>query len=148
MLRNIINNSQKGVDATYKAHAELKRGMAVTKGENGLTSFLSKEGVNGVFFVDKEPIDNSDLRSAYTIRPDYTDAYETVKAGERMVLVPYTKGEVFATDQISGELASGDYITYGTNGLGKKSTDETGYICRGIVNDCGVKNLYKIEVLY
>lgn len=148
MLRNIINNAQKGVEATYTAHAELKRGMAVTKGENSLTAFLTEEGVKGVFFVDKEPIDNSDLGAAYTIRPDYTDAYETVKTGEKMVLVPYVKGEVFATDQISGELAAGDYVTYGTDGLAKKSSDETGYICRGVVNDCGVKNLYKIEVLY
>ncbi len=146
MLRNIINNGQKAVDSTYTAHDNLKRGMGVVKSLNGLTAFLSADGVKGIFVTDKEPID-SRLESAYTIRPDYSDTYEAISKGEKLVLVPYVKGEIFATDQVSEKLSEGDSVAWGADGLAKKSSSDTGYVCRGTVNDCGIKTLYKIEVI-
>lgn len=146
MLRNIINNGQKAVDATYTAHDNLKRGMGVVKSSNGVTAFLSSDGAKGIFIADKEPID-SGPESAYTIRSDYSDTYENIVKGEKLVLVPYVKGETFATDQVKGELAEGDSVTWGTDGLAKKSSGDTGYVCKGTVNDCDIKILYKIEVI-
>ena len=146
MLRNKINNLHKGVDAMYKASVDLQRGMGVVKSSNYLARFISAAGYKGIYIVDKEPID-SGIWAAMEIRPDYSTTYETVSAGECCVLVPYVKGEQFATDQVSGTLEAGDYVQWGTDGLAVATEDETPFICRGTELDSGKTTLHIIEVV-
>ncbi|MED3562257.1 hypothetical protein [Bacillus xiapuensis] len=112
MLRNVIGSPV--VTEIYKLDADVKRGALVTKNTaTGIASKASDVGVQ-VYVVDYDAQTVGALSdvavSAYDVDMD------TVKANARAVLLTYPVGAQFATDQINGAFAAGDYAVAGTAG--------------------------------
>lgn len=146
MLRNGITNSQKAVDATYKAHAGLKRGMGVVKTlAEGVktTAFPAEASDVGIFLVDRDNLPTG-IECAYSDRPD--TAFDDIKSGEYIKLVPYVRGETFYTDQYDSGIVAGDKVAVGVDGKWEKKVDGTNYVCRGTTDEAGVTYLV-IEVI-
>lgn len=112
MLRNIIGNPV--VTEIYKLSEDTNRGSLVTKNTaTGIASKASDAGVD-VHIVDFDAqtvgaLSDLDV-SAYAAEMD------TVKANTLAVLLTYPVGAQFATDQINGAFANGDYAVAGTAG--------------------------------
>ena len=137
MLRNGITNSQKAVDATYKAHANLKRGMGVVKSLAGgvkTTAFPEAKTDVGVFLVDRDNLPTG-IEGAYSDRPD--TAFDDIKAGEYIKLVPYVQGEMFYTDQYKGAIEAGTKVQVDTDGKWVNA-DDSKYVCRGTTVEANV----------
>ena len=147
MLRNGITNAQKAVDATYKAHGALKRGMGVQKKVSAgikMTAFPSAATEDGIFVVDRDNL-ASGIDCAYPDRPD--TAYDNIASGELVKLVPYVFGETFYTDQYDEGISTGDNVAVGTDGKWEKlASGGTKYVSRGIITEAGVTYLV-IEVV-
>lgn len=144
MLRNRIDNGQKASDATYVAHANLKRGMGVTKNTAGKTAFVSAPTDAGVFLVDRDNIPTG-ADCAYTDRPD--TAFDDIKEGENVILRAYTAGESFYVDQYDeGCETDGTAIGVGVDGKWEAFSTGKKYIARGTETVAGVKMLV-VEVV-
>ncbi|PAD70720.1 hypothetical protein CHH83_02635 [Bacillus sp. 7586-K] len=105
MLRNVIE-SAKTVEI-YKIGEEVKRGALVTK--NTATKTAAKadgEGVQ-VYIVDFDAQPTGCLSDVEVSQ--YDNEMDTVKANTLAILVTYGVGGQFATDQVSGTFADGDY---------------------------------------
>lgn len=111
MIRNVIGNPY--VTEIYKLDTDVKRGGVVTK--NLATKVASKASDNGVdvHIVDFDAQTTGALSdvdvSAYDVDMD------TVKANTNAVLLSYPIGAQFATDQVNGAFAVGDYAVAGTS---------------------------------
>ena len=110
MLRNIIESSK--VVEIYKVADEVKRGALVTK--NTVTGVASKADAVGVqvYIVDYNAQPTGHLADVEISQ--YDAEMDTVEANDRAILVTYAVGGQFATDQISGEFADGNYAIAGT----------------------------------
>lgn len=137
MLRELIANTGKIADATYTADVALVRGMGVQKlnGEAVLPTAVTGEGI---FLADKEPIPTG-LDSLRGEISDYDVIFEDIKLGEKLKLIKYGVGETFATDQVTGTIASGTYAVVGTDGKFKAAvaTNVAYVISRGAYDDNG-----------
>ena len=139
MLRNSITNAQKAVDATYKAHTALKRGMGVVKSTDGVTAFPSEVSEEGVFAVDRDNLATG-INCAYSDRPD--TAYDDIAQGELIKTVPYVNGEQFLTDQYATDAkTAGTAVGVGTDGKWAKLTSGKKYVSRGEKVEAGVTYL-------
>lgn len=139
MLRNSITNAQKAVDATYKAHTALKRGMGVVKSTDGVTAFAGSLTDEGVFVVDRDNLATG-INCAYSDRPD--TAYDDIASGELIKLVPYVRGEQFLTDQYdAGAKTAGTAIGVDTDGKWKAHSTGKKYVSRGEKVEAGVTYL-------
>ena len=141
MLRNRIVNGQKATDATYVAHADLKRGMGVIKGTAGKTAFVSAgdgDGFANVFVVDRDNLPEG-IESLYTDRPDVY--FDDIKEGAYVLLRPYVVGESFYTDQfVANAEADGVFVNAGTDGKWS-AVEASRFISRGTETVAGVKML-------
>ena len=139
MLRNGITNAQKAVDATYKAHAEMYRGVGVVKavaGDVKATAFPSETTDEGIFVVDRDNLATG-INCAYNDRPD--TAYDKIVAGELIKTVPYVFGEEFYTDQyVAGAEVAGAKLGVGTDGKWTAYEGGTKYVSRGTIVEGGV----------
>ena len=144
MLRNRIVNGQKASDATYVAHADLVRGMAVVKGTAGKTAFVSATTDENVFLVDRDNIP-SGVECAYTDRPD--KEFDAIKSGEALILRAYVAGESFYTNQY-GDGVTADGTAVGVDKNGKWVAHSTGkkYVSRGVVSVAG-EQMLAVEVI-
>lgn len=139
MLRNVIGSPI--VTEIYKNGAtDLKRGMVVTK---NLTTDVAEKATGAgvdvwIAYADNQPTGHlADVEvSAYDTTMD------TIPASTYLVLNKYPVGAQFATDQIDGTLAEGDYLIAG--GTGKEglfvkavATDVTTFKCLGTYDDAG-----------
>ena len=144
MIRNRIVNGQKASDATYEAHAELKRGMGVVKANGGKTAFISALGDAGVFVVDRDNLPTG-AECAYTDRPD--TAFDNIASGDKVILRPYVVGESFYTDQyISDATADGTALGVGVDGKWAKFASGKKYVSRGTETVAGLTMLV-VEVV-
>lgn len=110
MLRNIIESSK--VVEVYKVADEVKRGALVTK--NTATKVAAKADSVGVdvFIVDADNQPQGYLADVEISAYDAT--MDTVVANANAILTAYPVGAQFATDQVSGTFANGDYAIAGT----------------------------------
>ena len=144
MLRNRIVNGQKASDATYVAHTDLVRGMAVVKATAGKTAFVAETTDVNVFLVDRDNLPTG-VDCAYTDRPD--TAFDNIKAGEKVILRAYVAGESFYTTQYAtGTTTDGTAVGVDKNGKWVAHTTGTKYVSRGEETVAGVKML-AIEVI-
>lgn len=136
MLRNLMASDKVAI-ATYAADVDMVRGMGVQKsGENAILPSVATG--EGIFFVTKEQIPTG-LDSIRGEISDYDDIFEKITAGEKVVLVKYAIGEIFADDQVTGTIADGTYAIVDTDGKIKAAT--TGNVAylvsRGSYDDAG-----------
>ena len=144
MLRNRIVNGQKATDATYVAHADLKRGMGVAKDANGKTKFAEAGKMTNIFVVDRDNLPEG-IESLYTDRPDVY--FDNIKEGAYVLLRPYVVGESFYTDQFVADAeADGTDITAGADGKWCQTQGGSKFISRGTETVAGVKMLI-VEVV-
>ena len=154
MLRRILVNDQKIAPAIFTAGAALKRGMLVKLDENTGKVAAASDPVSGVYFVDKETIQEGiNSKDIVGEMSEYDDIFENIASGELVVLEAPIPGETYATDQFS--LTSESTAVAGTTALsvsdgkfveaGKSATTIFRYA--GIYND-GSKKLYKVRVEY
>lgn len=144
MLRNSITNAQKAVDATYKAHTALKRGMGVVKATDGVTSFPEETTDAGIFVVDRDNLATG-INCAYSDRPD--TAYDDIAEGELIKTVPYVFGEQFLTDQYAEDAkTAGTMVGVGVDGKFTAHSTGAKYVSRGTVVEAGVTYL-AVEVI-
>ena len=110
MLKNIIESSK--VVEVYKVTDEVKRGALVAK--NTATGVAAKADAGGVqvYIVDYDAQPTGHLADVDISQ--YDAEMDTVGANEKAILVTYAVGGQFATDQISGTFADGDYAIAGT----------------------------------
>ena len=144
MLKNRIVNGQKASDATYVAHADLVRGMAVVKASAGVTAFAGEVSDKGVFLVDRENLPKG-AECAYADRPDVK--FDAIKADEKVILRPYVIGESFyTTEYVADAVADGTYVGAGTDGKWAKCANGTKYVSRGTESVAGATMLI-VEVV-
>lgn len=145
MLRNRIVNGQKATDATYVAHANLKRGVGVVKGLAGKTAFVSEITDEGVFVLDRDNLPEG-IDCVYTDIPD--TYFDDVKEGAYVLLRPYVIGESFFTDQfIDNAETEGTMLGVGTDGKWCAYADGIKFVSRGTEIVAGVKMLI-VEVIH
>ena len=145
MLRNRIVSGQKATDATYVAHANLKRGMGVIKGTAGKTAFVGATTDEGVFVLDRDNLPEG-IESLYTDRPDVY--FDDVKEGAYVLLRPYVIGESFFTDQYAeGADVDGTKLGVGVDGKWCAFADGIKFVSRGAETVAGVKMLI-VEVIH
>lgn len=105
MLRNVIESSK--VTEIYKIGEEVKRGALVVKNNaTGVAAKADGEGVQ-VHVVDFDAQPEGHL-AEFEVSA-YTDEMDVVKANSLAILVTHAVGGQFATDQVSGDFADGDY---------------------------------------
>ena len=144
MLKNRIVNGQKASDATYVAHADLVRGMAVVKGTAGKTAFVSATTDVNVFVVDRDNIP-SGVDCAYADRPDVK--FDNIKTGETLILRAFVAGESFYTNQYAtGVETDGTAVGVDKNGKWVAHSTGTKYVSRGVVSVAG-ENMLAVEVI-
>ena len=105
MLRIVEGHTNKALSVMYTASAALKRGAFVTPNEADMTVGPATGATQ--YLVDVSP--NYDGINA-AIEP--TDgAFEDIKEGDRVILVPVLIGEKYATSEVTkGSLNAGDKI--------------------------------------
>ena len=144
MLRNRIVNGQKASDATYAAHAEMKRGVGVVKAADGKTAFVGAATDEGIFLVDRDNLPKG-IECVYADRPDAK--FDKIEEGELVLLRPYVMGESFYTDQyVEGAAAAGTALGVGTDGKWCAYGDGKKYVSRGTEAVAGATMLV-VEVL-
>lgn len=144
MLRNRIVNGQKASDATYVAHAELVRGMAVVKAAGGKTAFVAEATDANLFLVDRDNLP-SGIECFYSDRPDAE--FDKIGADEKILMRPYVHGESFYTDQyVSGAEVDGVMLGAGTDGKWTVCESGTKYVSRGLETVAG-KAMLAVEVI-
>jgi hypothetical protein len=144
MLRNRIVNGQKASDATYVAHTNLVRGMAVVKATEGKTAFVGEATDAGVFLVDRDNLP-SGTDCVYADRPDV--AFDKIAEGDLVKLVPYVNGESFYTDQYdAGAEVAGTALGVGVDGKWEALEGGTKYVSRGTETVAG-KVMLAVEVI-
>lgn len=137
MLRDIVVNGHNAALATYKAAVDMKTGMAVVKGTDNTVSLAAD--AKDVFFVQKARI-TTGANAAVLNHSDWLEEYNTVKAGDCVVLYKYQPGELFATDAFESEdalasMSNGDCVTFADGILA--AGDGTHYVFRGVIMDAG-----------
>jgi hypothetical protein len=143
MLRNRIVNGQKASDATYAAHADMKRGVGVVKAVGGKTAFVSAATDEGIFLVDRDNLP-SGIDCVYPDRPDVK--FDSIKEEEKVLLRPYVMGESFYTDQYAEDaIADGTALGVGVDGKWCAFAG-TKYVSRGTESVAGMTML-AVEVL-
>lgn len=142
MIRNGITNAQKAVDATYKAHTAMKRGVGVQKtisSGSKITAYPSETTDAEIFVVDRDNLATG-INCAYNDRPD--TAYDNIASGELVKLVPYVHGEEFYTDQYAENAkTAGTKVGVGTDGKWTAHSTGTKYVSRGTIVEAGVTYL-------
>ena len=144
MLRNRIVNGQKASDATYAAHAEMKRGVGAVKASAGKTAFVGAVTDEGIFLVDRDNLPKG-LECVYSDRPDAK--FDKIDEGEKVLLRPYVMGESFYTDQyVESAVAEGTALGVGTDGKWCAYEGGKKYVSRGTESVAGAVML-AVEVL-
>lgn len=144
MLREIIVHGNKAADATFKAKAAMKTGVAVTKNyKTGTADLPSADTAENVYFVQKAPIPTG-INASRTNMSDYDDDFNIVAKDEVVVLYQFSAGEEFATDAtttLTAEADIGKAVVFGTDGSVKAAPTSTAslYVYRGEYNDAGHK---------
>jgi hypothetical protein len=119
MFRVLEDINGKNADAMYSAGDDMKVGMGVIKGESFEADFPSTATATDIFIVAKEfiPTGLDSLRGEVS---DYD--LETIKSGDKIVLIKPIIGEIYWTDQVETELSVGDYLVVNTNGKFTKAS--------------------------
>jgi hypothetical protein len=142
MLRNGITNAQKAVDATYKTHTAMKRGVGVVKtieNDAKITAYPDATTDKAIFVVDRENLATG-INCAYSDRPD--TAYDEIAEGEFIKAVPYVNGEEFYTDQYTeGATTVGAMLGVGTDGRWTAYEGGTKYESKGTIVEAGITYL-------
>ena len=145
MLRNRIVNGQKASDATYVAHANMKRGVGVVKAAGGKTAFVGAATDEGIFLVDRDNLPKG-IECVYADRPDAK--FDAIVEGDNVILRPYVMGESFYTDQyVEGAAVDGTALGVGTDGKWCAYADGKKYVSRGTESVAGATMLV-VEVLH
>ncbi len=152
MLRDLMVNENMAADATFVADAAMATGMAVVKNyTDGTADLPSAETASELYFVQKARIPSgiNAYRSEFS---DWTTEFNTLVAGEGVVLYKYPAGSVFGTDAYATALTNSDkgkVLSAGTDGKLKKATTSTVssvYKFLGLYTE-GSHTLAKVEVL-
>lgn len=148
MLRELIAHSGKAADATYKAKTEMKTGMGVVKGENGVAAFPEAASAQNIYWVQKARIPVG-INASRVNQSDYDTDFVNVAKDELVVLVNYSAGEKFATDAVGTVTKSdaGKVVEVNTDGTLVVATGPSIYLYRGEYLDAGNHVLAEIEVL-
>lgn len=147
MFRVLEDINAKNADAMHSAGSNMVIGMGVVKGANLEVDFPSSATATDVFFVTKEIIPTG-LDSLKGEISDY--ALETIKDGEKVVLVKPIIGEIYWTDQIDTGIAVDDYVVVGVDGKFEKGTSSAKSNLKVIstdVKDAGAHAGIAIEVV-
>ena len=148
MLREFRVNGADAPAAYFKADVELQTGMGVVKDyANGLAKLPDAATSEGIFLVAKQPIATG--MYAGMDLSDYFEEYNTVAAGDTVVLYSYRDDSAFGTDQYDDGLASittATYVEVGTDGKWASATAASKYLATGLYDDAG-HTLLRIEVL-
>lgn len=153
MLKDKIVHDYANVDATYTADTNLNTGMGVVKDlVNKLAKLPTAETGVDIVFVQKDrtPIG---INAAKTQFSDYDVDFNTVNAGDKVVLYAYAYDNIFATDQYDETTvkagAEGSYVAWGTDGKAVIAAAGTAsnYKFLGLVSDAGhtLARFYKTE---
>ncbi len=149
MLREIIVHGNKAADATFKAKAAMKTGMAVVKNYKDGTADMPEVATSAnLYFVQKAPVPTG-INASRTNMSDYDPDFTEVAKGEFVVLYQFGPGEEFATDATTSLDASADVgktVEFDTDGSIKAAAAASIYRYLGEYNDAGHK-LSRIAVL-
>ena len=152
MLRDLMINENLAVDATFVAKTAMTTGMAVVKNFTDETAdFPSAETASELFFVHKERIPTG-ISASLTEFSDWYSEFNTVAAGEGVVLYEYPVGSTFGTDAYATGLTNtdkGKVLSAGTDGKLKVATTTTvssRYKFLGLYTE-GTHTLAKVYVL-
>lgn len=151
MLREIIVHGNKAADATFKAKAAMKTGMAVIKNYKAGTADLpSTDTAENVYFIQKAPVPTG-INAARTNMSDYDDNFNAVAKDEFVVLYQYEAGEEFATDAsttLNAKSDIGKAVVFASDGSIKAASGPatSRYVYRGEFDDAGHK-LSRIAVV-
>lgn len=153
MLRDLETLEINAVDATYAADVDMATGMGVVKDiANKIAKLPAAETGTEVVFIQKDRRPTG-RNAARTIFSDYDEEFNTVKAGDLIVLYNYAYDNIFATDQFDATTlvagVEGQYVSWGTNGKAKLATAgvKSRYKFYGLYNDAGhiLARIYKTE---
>ncbi len=158
MLRQLIVDDYDAAPAYYTAGDNLATGMGVTKDYANNTADLPEaETADNIWLVQKDRVAYGTLAGIENVS-DYDPAFNTFKAGEKVVLYRFKVGSIFATDAYkTTDLVVGNVgkrVAVGTDGKWCLATATAGstagtasrYVFRGLYNDAG-HTLAKIEVV-
>lgn len=138
MLRNILGENYSS--EIYVIGEQVKRGGLVTKDLTNKKAMLADGVAVETYIVDYNFVPSgadSDLEIS-----NYTDQADIILANQRALVKKYRVGSQFATDQVDGTFAVGDYAVAGTTtkkGLFVKavSTKVSTFKWVGTYDDCG-----------
>lgn len=136
MLRNIIESSK--VVEVYKIGSDANRGQLLTKDlATKVADKSTGEGVD-VFILDYDSQPTGHLADSEVSAYDPT--MDVIKANKEAILVSYPVGAQFATDQVDGTFAEGDYAVSASGKFKKAvSTDVSKFQFVGEYLDGSVK---------
>lgn len=135
-MYRVLQGSANAVDATYKAGADMKRGMLVVKGTDGTVDFTTTATDKNVFLVGGEYAIAGALGDVDV--PDYADEYETVKENDLVVLEKPVAPGVYFTDQATGTFTVGKYALVGTEGKLVPTNTASKFVIKDTkYSDCG-----------
>lgn len=143
MLRELQTIGGKNATAMFTADVAMVQGMVVVK--SGTEAVLPTAGATDLFFVTKARIPTG-LLSIQGELSDYNSAFETINAGDPVILTKYFAGEAISVDQITGTPTAGTYLIAGIDGKLTAQTAGTtsNIVYRGAYDDAG-HALSKIE---
>jgi len=128
MLRDLMVDENLAADATFVADAAMTTGMAVVKNfTDGTADFVASESADNLLFVQKARIPTG-TNAALTEFSDWYSEFNTVAAGEGVVLYGYPSGSTFATSAYAAGLTDSDknkVLASGTDGKLKVATAST-----------------------
>ncbi len=149
MLREIIVHGNKAADATFKAKAAMKTGVAVVKNYKDGTADMPEAATSAnLYFVQKATVPTG-INAARTNMSDYDSDFTEVAKDELVVLYQFGPGEEFATDAETSLNATSDIgktVEFDTDGSIKAASAASIYRYLGEYNDAGHK-LSHIAVL-
>lgn len=142
MLRDLITFSNKPVTATLVASEDMTMGMAVSI--DYANDEVDKASGIGEFLVTVP----KKYDGEYSYKNPVDDAFEAIKDGDTVNVIPTLVGEQYATDQLtvgSPAVAKGDYLK-AASGLFVKasSNDLAGWVYGGTIPDT-TGTMYVIE---
>jgi ribosomal protein S8E len=137
MIRKIQVVADKHAPAQYVAGEALTRGMAVKI--DYTTDKVKAQTGAATYFVDVQP--NYDGINA-VVEPQEKD-YESIAAGDKVVLIPVLPGEAYATTEVTvGTLAKGDLIEATAGKFAAKADGD--FVFDGAYSDATGLTMYRV----